>query len=141
VILLLERVKDRRDGSPLVQLSLFRERAFSVGMAIAVTFFLGIASFALILTLFLQIGLGFEPLHAGLTFLPFSGGVLVASGAAALSGRRRDPARGPVKPGFLVSRGVFSGGVPGRRHTSTGDLLLAVARYVRVTTRTSAALR
>jgi hypothetical protein len=96
----------------VVQLSLFRERAFSVGMAIAITFFLGIASFALILTLFLQIGLGFEPLHAGLTFLPFSGGVLVASGAAALSGRRRDPARGPVKPGFLVSRGVFSGGVP-----------------------------
>ena len=78
-----ERAKDRRDGSPLVQLSLFRKRAFAVGIAIAVTFFLGVTSFTLILTLFLQVGLGFEPLHAGLTFLPFSGGVLVASGAAA----------------------------------------------------------
>jgi EmrB/QacA subfamily drug resistance transporter len=78
-----ELAKDRRDGSPLVQLSLFRRRSFAVGIAIAVTFFLGVTSFALILTLFLQIGMGFQPLHAGLTFLPFSGGVLLASGAAA----------------------------------------------------------
>ena len=35
------------------------------------------------LTLFLQLGLGFTALHAGLTFLPFSVGVLLASGAAA----------------------------------------------------------
>ena len=83
VFVAYERRKDRRDGSPLVQLGLFRQRAFAVGISIAVTFFLGITSFALILTLFLQIGLGFAPLHAGLTFLPFSGGVLIASGAAA----------------------------------------------------------
>jgi len=78
-----EQVKDRRDGSPLVPLRLFGQRQFSVGMAIAMTFFLGIASFGLVLTLFLQIGLGFTPLHAGLTFLPFSLGLLVSSGAAA----------------------------------------------------------
>src|SRR5258707_3639804 len=78
-----ERIKARRDGSPLVQLRLFGQRAFSVGIAIAMTFFLGVTSFALILTLFLQIGLGFSPLHAGLTFLPFSSRVLLASGAAA----------------------------------------------------------
>ena len=102
-----ERVKDRRDGSPLVQLSLFRERAFSVGMAIAVTFFLGIASFALILTLFLQIGLGFEPLHAGLTFLPFSGGVLVASGAAARLAPRLG--RGVTMTGALVMAAGMAG--------------------------------
>src|SRR5712691_3827806 len=57
-----ERVKARRDGSPLVQLRLFGQRAFSVGIAIAMTFFLGVTSFALVLTLFLQIGLGFSPL-------------------------------------------------------------------------------
>ena len=78
-----ERIKARRDGSPLVQLSLFRDRAFSAGMTVALTFFLGIASFGLVLTLFLQLGLGFSALHAGLTFLPFSAGVLVSSGAAA----------------------------------------------------------
>src|SRR5215472_938021 len=78
-----ERIKDRRDGSPLVPPRLFGERGFSAGMAIAVTFFMGIASFGLVLTLFLQLGLGFTPLHAGLTFLPFSLGVLISSGAAA----------------------------------------------------------
>src|SRR5215475_2552590 len=75
-----EQVKTRRDGSPLVPLRLFSHREFSVGMAIAMTFFLGIASFGLVLTLFLQLGLGFTPLHAGVTFLPFSLGVLVSSG-------------------------------------------------------------
>jgi hypothetical protein len=29
-----ERIKARRDGSPLVQLSLFRQRSFGIGIAI-----------------------------------------------------------------------------------------------------------
>ena len=73
IFVLYERAKARRDGSPLVEVSLFRERGFSAGMAIAIAFFMGIASFGLVLTLFLQIGMGFTALHAGLTFLPFSG--------------------------------------------------------------------
>ncbi len=40
-----ELAKGRRDGSPLVELRMFRERAFAVGVAIGVTFFLGVASF------------------------------------------------------------------------------------------------
>ena len=95
-----ERIKSRRDGSPLVPLSLFRERGFSAGMAIAIAFFLGIASFGLVLTLFLQLGLGFTPLHAGLTFLPFSLGVLVSSGAAARLAPRFG--RGVTMAGALI---------------------------------------
>ncbi len=95
-----ERAKARRDGSPLVPLSLFRERGFSAGMAIAIAFFLGIASFGLVLTLFLQLGLGFTPLHAGLTFLPFSLGVLVSSGAAARLAPRFG--RGVTMAGALI---------------------------------------
>ena len=102
-----ERAKARRDGSPLVQLSLFGDRAFSVGMAIALTFFHGIASFALVLTLFLQLGLGFTPLHAGLTFLPFSTGVLVASGAAARLAPRFG--RGVTMVGALIIAGGMAG--------------------------------
>jgi EmrB/QacA subfamily drug resistance transporter len=107
VFVAYERAKDRRDGSPLVQVGLFRQRAFAVGIAIAVTFFLGVTSFALILTLFLQIGLGFGPLHAGLTFLPFSAGVLIASGAAA----RLAPkfGRGVTMTGALVMAGGMAG--------------------------------
>ncbi len=92
--------KSRRGGSPLVEVSLFRERGFSVGMAVAVAFFLGIASFGLVLTLFLQLGLNFTPLHAGLTFLPFSLGVLVSSGAAARLAPRFG--RGVTMTGALI---------------------------------------
>jgi EmrB/QacA subfamily drug resistance transporter len=73
----------RRKGSPLIELRMFRQRGFAVGIAIAVVFFLGVSSFGLVLTLFLQQGLGFTPLHAGLTFVPFSLGTFFASGAAA----------------------------------------------------------
>ncbi len=95
-----ERAKAGRGGSPLVELSLFRERGFSIGMAIAVAFFMGIASFGLVLTLFLQIGMGFTALHAGLTFLPFSAGVLLSSGAAARLAPRFG--RGVTMAGALI---------------------------------------
>jgi EmrB/QacA subfamily drug resistance transporter len=123
-----ERVKARRDGSPLVQLRLFSQRAFSVGIAIAMTFFLGVTSFALVLTLFLQIGLGYTPLHAGLTFLPFSAGVLVASAAAA----RLAPkfGRSVTMTGALVMAGGMGGLVLIVRHygpaVTTTDLLPAL---------------
>jgi EmrB/QacA subfamily drug resistance transporter len=100
LFVLYERVKTRKDGSPLVELSLFRDRSFSIGMSIAVAFFMGVASFALVLTLFLQTGMSFTPLHAGLTFLPFSGGVLVASGAAARLAPRFG--RGVTMAGALI---------------------------------------
>jgi EmrB/QacA subfamily drug resistance transporter len=102
-----EQVKTRRDGSPLVPLRLFSRREFSVGMAIAMTFFLGIASFGLVLTLFLQLGLGFTPLHAGLTFLPFSLGVLVSSGAAARLAPRFG--RGVTMVGALIIAAGMAG--------------------------------
>src|SRR5580658_4165513 len=95
-----ERLKARRGGSPLVELRMFAQRGFAAGMAIAVVFFLGVASFGLVLTLFLQQGLGFAPLHAGATFIPFSVGVFVASGAAA----RLEPkfGRGVTMSGALM---------------------------------------
>jgi len=113
-----ERLKARRDGSPLVHVSLFRERGFSAGMAIALAFFLGIASFGLVLTLFLQLGLGFTPLHAGLTFLPFSAGLLVSSGAAARLAPRFG--RGVTMAGALVIAAGMAGLIAIVRHYGAG---------------------
>src|SRR6516162_4110958 len=109
-----ERVKERRDGSPLVPMGLFRERGFSAGMAIAVVFFLGIASFGLVLTLFLQLGLGFTPLHAGLTFLPFSLGILASSGAAARLAPRFG--RGVTMAGALIIAAGMAGLIATTNH-------------------------
>src|SRR5499427_694728 len=109
-----ERLKARRDGSPLVPPRLFGERGFSAGMAIAVTFFMGIASFGLVLTLFLQLGLGFSPLHAGLTFLPFSVGVLISSGAAARLAPRFG--RGVTMAGALIMAASMAGVIATTHH-------------------------
>jgi EmrB/QacA subfamily drug resistance transporter len=76
---LYERRKKRIDDSPLVELSLFKQRSFVVGLLIGMVFFAGIASFFLVFTLYLQIGLGFTPLAAGLTGLPFSVGSIITS--------------------------------------------------------------
>jgi EmrB/QacA subfamily drug resistance transporter len=76
---LYERRKTRKDNSPLVVLSLFRERAFVSGLLLNVVFFSGVAAFFLTFSLFLQIGLGFTALHSGLTTVPFSVGTAIAS--------------------------------------------------------------
>jgi EmrB/QacA subfamily drug resistance transporter len=120
-----EQVKSRRDGSPLVPLRLFRDRGFSAGLAIAVTFFLGIASYGLVLTLFLQLGLGFTPLHAGLTFLPFSLGLLLSSGAAARLAPRFG--RGVTMAGALIIAAGMAGLIATTNHygaaVTTWDLV------------------
>ncbi|AUG78173.1 MFS transporter [Kitasatospora sp. MMS16-BH015] len=77
-----ERVKVRRDGSPLVELSLFRVRSFAAGIGVQLTFGVVMGIFFLVWTLYMQIGLGWSPLRAGLTGVPFSIAVSVAAGVS-----------------------------------------------------------
>ena len=77
-----ERHKKALDGSPLVDLDLFRQRAFVPGLLVAGIFFMGIPAFFLTFSLWLQIGLGFSALHAGLTGAPFAVGSALASAAS-----------------------------------------------------------
>jgi EmrB/QacA subfamily drug resistance transporter len=77
-----ERRKKALDGSPLVDLALFRQRAFVAGLLVAAIFFMGIPAFFLTFTLWLQVGLGFSALHAGLTGVPFAVGSALASTAS-----------------------------------------------------------
>ncbi|HEY5082117.1 MAG TPA: MFS transporter [Bauldia sp.] len=72
--------KDRKDGSPLVVPRLFAYRSFVAGIALLGAFYAIVSGFFLILTLFLQVGLGYSILKAGLTGIPFSIGVSVAAG-------------------------------------------------------------
>ena len=77
-----ERRKKARDGSPLVDMDLFRQRSFVPGLLVAGIFFMGIPAFFLTFSLWLQIGLGFSALHAGLTGAPFAVGSALASAAS-----------------------------------------------------------
>ncbi|MER6913233.1 MFS transporter [Streptomyces sp. NPDC000594] len=75
-----ERYKTRKDGSPLVELSLFRVRSFAAGIAVQLTLGVVMGVFFLVWTLYMQIGLGWSALRAGLTGVPFSIAVSVAAG-------------------------------------------------------------
>jgi EmrB/QacA subfamily drug resistance transporter len=77
-----ERHKKALDGSPLVDMDLFRQRSFVPGLLLAGIFFMGIPAFFLTFSLWLQIGLGFSALHAGLTGAPFAVGSALASAAS-----------------------------------------------------------
>lgn len=80
----VESRTQRRGGDPLVVPSLFRKRAFSGGLVTGLAIFSALVGFSLVLTVYLQIGLGFSPLKAGLTVLPQAIGSVfgfVASGA------------------------------------------------------------
>lgn len=75
-----ERRKSARDGSPLVELSLFRVKSFAAGIAVQTVFGVGLGVFFLVWTLYMQVGLGWSPLRAGLTGVPFSIAVSTAAG-------------------------------------------------------------
>ncbi|MFJ3198914.1 MFS transporter [Streptomyces sp. NPDC086989] len=80
VFLAYEKHKIKKDGSPLVELSLFKVKSFAGGIAVQLTFGLVTGVFFLVWTLYMQMGLGWTPLHAGSTGIPFSIAVSVAAG-------------------------------------------------------------
>jgi EmrB/QacA subfamily drug resistance transporter len=79
-----ERRLTRRGGEPLLDLSLFGSRSFTVGLAINLAFMASFSSLMLALTLLLQNGLGLNPLRAGLTFGPMAVVAMITS----IAGRR-----------------------------------------------------
>ncbi|MBW1602500.1 MFS transporter [Streptomyces sp. JJ66] len=83
--LLWQRHKIRTDGSPLVELNLFRTRSFSSGLIVQLAFYIGTGMFFLGWTLYMQIGLGWTPMRAGLTSLPFCIGAFLTSSAAMIA--------------------------------------------------------
>ncbi len=82
-----EKKVTARGGSPLMELSLFHDRAFVIGLFSGVCFFSGAAAFFLISTIFLQNGLGYSPREAGLSFASFA----VAFLGSSLSSVRLQP--------------------------------------------------
>jgi hypothetical protein len=59
-------------GEPLLPLSLFKERSFDLGMITVLVLYSGNVALFFVIALYLQIGLGFSALAAGLTFVPIS---------------------------------------------------------------------
>jgi MFS family permease len=100
-----ERRLTRAGGEPLLNLTLFRDRAFSAGLLLnfAALFFFG--SFMFVLTLLLQSGLGLSPLHAGIVNLPLA----LTFIAATLTGPKLAARLGPRS--ITVGAGLATAGV------------------------------
>ncbi|WP_330256972.1 MFS transporter [Nocardia sp. NBC_00565] len=80
VLVVYEHRRARTIGSPLVVLGLFRARSFTIGSVLWLIFWIALGGFFLIWTLYMQLGLGWSPLRAGLTSGAFAVGAAAAAG-------------------------------------------------------------
>jgi MFS family permease len=71
-------------GTPVVDLDLFRVRSYALGAVIGLLYFAGFTTIFFVYTLFLQSGLGYSALLAGLAVTPFAVG---SAAASAIGGR------------------------------------------------------
>jgi EmrB/QacA subfamily drug resistance transporter len=72
-------VYQSRRAFPLVDLALFRERAFTTGLLAVQAFWMGQASFFLVLALYLQLGQHLSALESGAVFTTIGAGYLFTS--------------------------------------------------------------
>jgi len=89
----VEARRERAGRDPLVTPSLFGKRAFTSGLVVGLVFFAALIGTGLVFTLYLQIGLGYSPLKAGLTTLPqalgtVAGFIAAGSGLSEKLGRK-----------------------------------------------------
>ena len=78
----------RRGQTPLVDIRLFRNRSFAAGTGVSLAYFAGFIGLLFVLSLYLQIGLGWSALHAGLAILPFAAGTFVGGAVSDQLARR-----------------------------------------------------
>ena len=73
---------ERRSVAPLVRLSIFRIRTLAVADGVLLLVASGMFGMFFFASLYVQEILGYSPLHAGLAFLPVTGGIVVGAGIA-----------------------------------------------------------
>jgi EmrB/QacA subfamily drug resistance transporter len=112
-----------RGGSPLVDLSLFREPGFAIGVAMALVFYM-LSSFYLTFSVYLQGGLRLTPLDAGLRTLPFAVGYFAASFASAGLTQRLGPRA--LTLGFIIQIIGFGGVILSALDVTPGYLEMAL---------------
>ena len=114
-----ERGVSARGGHPVLEPALLAVRPFTAGLAASVLFFGGLASFFLVLSVYLQAGTGRSAWDTGLVILPYAIGSMITSGAGVALAARAG--RALLVTGSLTLAGsqallwllVRDGGTPG----------------------------
>ena len=73
---------EQRSKQPLVPFRIFRNRALRAANLTMLVFVAGLFSMFFFVSLYMQQVLGFEPLEAGLAYLPLSAGIIIAAGVS-----------------------------------------------------------
>ena len=116
-----QRRRAARGRTPLIDLRLFGERAFSVGVASVLVFYAGLASYFLVLALYLQQGNGLNALDSGLTVTPMGLGFF----ATTIVARRLATALGrhlPSLGALLLAAGLVATSLAAGHIGTTGSV-------------------
>jgi MFS transporter, DHA2 family, multidrug resistance protein len=115
---------ERVAAHPMLPLSYFKDRRFSVGSGVITTSFFVMFGFFFLFTLYLQFARGYSPLEAGLATLPFAAAFVVVSPRSATIAARIGSGK-TIAYGFgIVAVGMVLMGVIG---VDTPYLVLVVA--------------
>ena len=126
LFVLHQRRVSRVSGSPLVEPSLFGNRAFVAALGTGLVFFAAMSGLMLALTLMMQLGCGWTALHAGATMIPFSVGIVPGAilGAGVLGPRYgRRVLQGGMLLAALGSLGLWATFAHGGLGTSSWELI------------------
>jgi EmrB/QacA subfamily drug resistance transporter len=79
------QVRRRRAGAtPLIEPGVFARRSYASGVLFAIAFTCAMGGTLLTLGIFMQVGLGYSPLRAGLTTAPWAFGAMIGSAASGM---------------------------------------------------------
>ena len=104
VLLAVFVLVERRVARPLVPLGIITDRTRGAAYLGAVIAGIGMIGTFLLVTYYLQGVLGFTPLQAGLAFLPFIAGVIVAANFVSNVGLARFGPKVIVPAGMILAR-------------------------------------
>ncbi|RYH02150.1 DHA2 family efflux MFS transporter permease subunit [Salipiger sp. IMCC34102] len=125
LFVLWQRRRAASGRAQLLPVTLFANRNYMIGTGLVTLLFAGIPGFFFVLAILLQVGNGLTPLQSGLTTMPFSVGVLIASAVAGRLGNRTPKLRialGGVM--LLVCMSILPVLVPGAGETLSRTALL-----------------
>jgi EmrB/QacA subfamily drug resistance transporter len=74
-----------RRQSPLIEVSVFTHRSFTMGIVFSIAFIGSMGGIIMIFNVFLQNGLGFTPWHSAITTAPWAAGAFVGSAAGGIA--------------------------------------------------------
>jgi len=82
VFALYERALSRAGRDPILDTTLFADRAFRVGAGVNVVFYVGVPGFFLVFSIYLQAGQGFSALGTGLAIFAYALGAAITASSA-----------------------------------------------------------